>query len=189
MDSILDSTPESSAEVIYRGRIVDLCRERVRLPNGEAMELEIVRHPGGAAVVAIDDRDRVCLLRQYRHVVGGWVWELPAGKLDPGEGPATTAERELEEEAGIAAADWQSLGRLISSPGIFTEVIHLYLARDLRALPHRHEAHEVIAIHWFPWGEALDMALSGEIVDGKTLVGLFRADACLRRPLPGPLAG
>jgi len=123
-------TMADSESVRFRGRIVEVAVEQVTLPNGRPMTLEVVRHPGGAAVVALDASNRVCLLRQYRHVVGGWVWELPAGKLDPGEPPATTARRELAEEAGVEAARWNDLGRLVSSPGIFTETIHLYLARE-----------------------------------------------------------
>lgn len=164
---------------IFKGRIIRLTLETVKLPNGAEAELEIVHHPGGAAVVALDGERRVCLLRQYRHAIGGWLWELPAGKLDPGEEPRTTAERELEEEAGVRAAAWQPLGRTISSPGIFTEVIHLYLAQDLKTVPAAAEEHEVFEVHWLPWAEALRMATEGEIEDAKTLAGLLRAQAVI----------
>lgn len=165
---------------IYRGKIIDLYLEYVTLPNGAAAELEIVRHPGGAAVVALDSENRVCLLRQYRHAAGGWLWELPAGKLDPGEPPLATAQRELQEEAGLHAARWDSLGKIISSPGVFTEVVHLFLARDLSSTPASAEAHEVFEVHWVTFAEALAQARAGEIADAKTLAGLFRADG-LRR--------
>ncbi len=168
-----------SRKVIYRGKIVELALERVRLPNDREVELEIVHHPGGAAVVALDDGGRVCLLRQYRHAAGGWIWELPAGKLDPGEPPLATAQRELQEEAGIGARDWQSLGRIVSSPGVFTEVIHLFLARGLTPLPGEAEAHELFEVHWRPYAEALAMARAGEIIDAKTLAGLLRAQPLL----------
>ena len=88
---------------LYQGKVIELYLEQVILPNGVPAELEIVRHPGGAAVVAIDIENRICLLRQYRYAAGGWIWELPAGKLDPGEAPLVTAQRELEEEAGLCA--------------------------------------------------------------------------------------
>lgn len=165
-----------SKTVIYRGKIIDFFLERVTLPNGAMAELEIVRHPGGAAVVALDSENRVCLLRQYRHAAGGWLWELPAGKLDPGEPPLVTAQRELQEEAGLRAARWEPLGKIISSPGVFTEVVHLFLARDLRGTPANAEAHEVFEVHWVPFAEALMQARAGEITDAKTLAGLFRAD-------------
>jgi ADP-ribose pyrophosphatase len=164
---------------IFRGRIVDVGVEDVTLPNGQRVALEIIRHPGGAAAVALDEDGRVCLLRQYRHAAGGWLWELPAGKIDPGETPFTTARRELAEEAGLAADHWQELGHLHSSPGVFTEVIHLYLARELRQLSQTHDADEVIEIHWLPFAEAINRCRSGEITDAKTLVGLYRAAAHL----------
>jgi len=164
-----------SVKEIYRGRVIDLNLERVRLPDGGEIELEIVRHPGGAAVVALDRQGRVCLLRQYRHAGGGWLWELPAGKIDHREPPERTAGRELLEEAGVTAGRWESLGMLHSSPGVFDEVIHLYLARDLEHTSQQLEPNEVLEVHWVSLSEALEWAVSGRISDAKTLVGLFRA--------------
>lgn len=164
-----------SSEIVFKGRIIQLSLDRITLPNGEAAEFEIIHHPGGAAVVALDAEHRVCLLRQYRHAIGDWLWELPAGKLDNREPPLDCARRELEEEAGRQAGDWRSLGRIISSPGVFTEVVHLFLARDLAPVPVRPEAHEVLEVHWIGWSEVLAMAQRGDIVDAKTLAGLWRA--------------
>jgi ADP-ribose pyrophosphatase len=158
---------------------VDLGIEQVALPNGHDIALEVVRHPGGAAVAAVDGENRVCVLRQYRHAAGGWIWEVPAGKLDPGEAPFATAERELAEEAGLAARSWSELGRLFTTPGFCDEVIHLYLARDLRSVPARRGAHELIEIHWLGFAEALDQAQWGEIQDAKTVAVLFRASRLL----------
>jgi len=159
---------------------VDLDLERVVLPNGHDVELEIVRHPGGAAVVAVDAGDRVCLLRQYRHAAGGWLWELPAGKLDTGEPPQRTATRELAEEAGVTATHWASLGRVISSPGVFTEVVHLFLAWELQPAPTALEHGECLEVHWVARQEAVQRALAGDIEDGKTVIALLRADARLQ---------
>ncbi len=164
---------------VYRGRVVHLCLEQVELPNGSRAELEIVHHPGGAAAVAIDAAGRVCMLRQFRHAAGGWIWELPAGKLEPQEPPPITVARELEEEAGRRAGRWDSLGKMLSSPGILDEIIHLYLARDLSEVPTNHEQHESIEVHWLPLARTLQMAQAGEILDAKTVVGLFRAQAVL----------
>jgi ADP-ribose pyrophosphatase len=168
---------------VYQGRVIDVAVETVGLPNGRQADLEIIRHPGGAAAVAIDDQERVCLLHQFRHAAGGWLWELPAGRIDPGETPHQTALRELAEEAGVAAADWSTLGFMHSSPGVFTEIIHLYLARGLEPLEQGHEADEVIEVHWLPFNQALDWCLDGTITDSKTLVGLYRTQALRRGTL------
>jgi ADP-ribose pyrophosphatase len=153
--------------------------ESVDLPDGRSLELEVVRHPGGAAIVAVDGEGRVCLLRQYRHAAGGWLWEVPAGKLEPEEPPQATAERELAEEAGVRARRWESLGAIVMTPGFCDEVIHLFLARELETGAAAPGEHELIEVHWVPFTTALDRARSGELRDAKTLVGLFRAAASL----------
>ncbi len=167
-------------KTLHHGRLVDLGIEPVTLPNGERLELEVVRHPGGAAVVALDANGHVCLLRQYRHAGGGWLWELPAGKLEAREAPAQTAARELAEEAGVTARDWTPLGDCLTTPGFCDEVIHLYLARDLASTATRHEAHEAIEVHWIDFGLALAWAADGTLRDAKTLIGLWRAREVLR---------
>lgn len=179
----MKNEPVLKREPIHQGRVIDLALETVELPGGGQVVLEIVRHPGGAAAVALDDQERVCLLRQFRHAAGGWLWELPAGKLDPGETPLATATRELAEEAGVTALDWTDLGSMHSSPGVFSEVIYLWLARDLSALPHAHEEHEVIEIHWLPLSQALDWCNDGTITDAKTLIGLYRTGALIQSAL------
>jgi 8-oxo-dGTP pyrophosphatase MutT (NUDIX family) len=168
---------------MFRGRIVSLDVADVELPNGRPATVEIVRHPGGAAAVALDADHRVCLLRQYRPVFDQWLWELPAGKLDPGEGPESTAQRELAEEAGLKAAHWESLGEAIPSPGVFGEVLHLYLARDLSPTAAAPEEHELFEVHWLAFDTALARAAAGEIVDAKTVIGLFRAHSRLARAI------
>jgi 8-oxo-dGTP pyrophosphatase MutT (NUDIX family) len=172
--------------VHFRGRIITLTTDEIVLPNGHRAELEVVHHPGGAAVVAIDAEERVCLLRQYRYVADGWLWELPAGKLEPNEPPLITAQRELIEEAGVSARRWHGLDSYLSSPGIFTEVLHLFLATEIEPATTAHEHAEVIEVHWVPLKEAYEWAVQGKIRDGKTALGLIRArhsDA-----LPGTMA-
>ena len=168
----------------YAGRVVRVTTDDVVLPNGHRALLEVVHHPGGAAVVALDAQERVCLLRQYRYVAGGWLWELPAGKLEPHEAPEATARRELIEEAGIIAVTWRSLGAVLSSPGVFSEVLHLYLAQTLSAAPLAHEHSEVIEVHWVPLRQACQWALDGTIRDAKTALGLLRAPHALHTPQP-----
>jgi 8-oxo-dGTP pyrophosphatase MutT (NUDIX family) len=159
----------------YRGRVISVTVDDVILPNGRQAALEVVHHPGGAAIVAINDLQQVCLLRQYRYVAGGWIWELPAGKLEPAEPPETTARRELVEEAGVVATDWEELGTMLSSPGVFTEVLHLFLAQGLSAARAQLEDNEVLEVHWVSFRHACDMALSGELRDAKSIAGVLRA--------------
>lgn len=161
---------------VFTGRVLRLNLETVTLPNGSVAELEIAHHPGGAAVVAVDAAGRVCLLRQFRHAAGGWLTELPAGKLDGGEPPLACAQRELAEEAGVVARQWDKLGEVYSSPGVLTEVIHLFLARDLAASDARPEEHEVFEAEWIPVPEAVALAASGRLRDAKSVVGLLWAN-------------
>ncbi len=164
----------------FAGRVVRVTTDEVVLPNGHRALLEVVHHPGGAAAVALDQTVQVCLLRQYRYVAGGWLWELPAGKLEPGEPPLATAQRELVEEAGVSARRWDSLGTCLSSPGVFTERLHLFLARALSPAQTAQERAEVIEIHWVPLVEACRWAIDGTIADCKTALGLLRARELLR---------
>jgi ADP-ribose pyrophosphatase len=174
--------PENADRVdtVFQGRVITVNVEYITLPDGRTGRYEIVHHPGGAAVVAIDAANRVCLLRQFRPAGGGWIWELPAGRLEPGEPPETTASRELIEEAGRKAGRMESLGSILSSPGVFAETIHLYLARELTETPLAHEQHELIEVHWVDLNEAVRRALAGDLRDGKTVVGLVRATAHLQ---------
>ncbi|HET9865305.1 MAG TPA: NUDIX hydrolase [Steroidobacteraceae bacterium] len=165
---------------IYEGRVIRVSVDTVELPNGMRVPLEIVRHPGGAAVVAIDAQQRVCLLRQYRHAAGGYIHELPAGKLEPDEPPEATARRELVEEGAVHAARWSPLGTHFSSPGVFTEVIHLFLATGLTPAASDPEPDEVFQVEWWPLEQAVARAYAGELVDAKTIIGVLRAAARLK---------
>jgi len=160
---------------IFTGRVITVNIEEVRLPNDHVAKLEVVHHPGGAAVLALDESHRMCLVRQYRHAANGYIWELPAGKIDNQEPPLQTAQRELEEEAGRRAREWRSLGDCLSSPGMLTEVVHLFLATGLTEVAHQLEAGEVLESHWLPFEQVMRMAQSGELRDSKTLAALLRA--------------
>ena len=162
---------------VYAGRVVDLGIERVTLPSGVEVDLEIIRHKGASAVVALDEADRVVLIRQFRHAAGGFIWELPAGVLDrPGEAPEACAARELREETGLHALN--RLGTILTTPGFTDERIHLFLARGLSQQEAAREHDEVIAeVARFPLRDALAMVQRGDIVDGKTICGLHLAAA------------
>ena len=162
-------------KMIYEGRVIKVSVDSVELPNGMRVPLEIVRHPGGAATVAVDAQRRICMLRQYRYAAGGYIHELPAGKLEPDEPPEVTARRELVEEASLSAAYWIPLGAYFSSPGVFTEVIHLYLATGLSPTPSAPEDDEVFEVEWWPLEVAVRRAYDGELTDAKTIIGILRA--------------
>lgn len=170
---------DQSIRNVHTGRVLTLNLERVTLPNGRVAELEIAHHPGGATIVAVDARQRVCLLRQFRHAAGGWITELPAGKLDDREPPIECAKRELAEEVGVAARRWDCLGQFFSSPGVLTEIIHVFLARDLEPCQSAPEEHEVLEASWVPFAEAFRRAGDGSLQDAKTIIGLAWAHARL----------
>jgi 8-oxo-dGTP pyrophosphatase MutT (NUDIX family) len=159
----------------FSGRVITVTVDDVTLPNGHRAALEIVHHPGGAAVVALDDQQRVCLLRQFRHAAQSWLWELPAGKLEPGEPPLHTAQRELVEEAGREAQSWDSLGTCTPSPGVLRETVHLFFAKGLKVATAAPESAEVFEVHWIALAEAHEWVMNGTINDAKTAVGICRA--------------
>ena len=160
---------------IHAGRVGDFGIETVTLPNGVTVDLEILRHPGAAAVVPVHEDGSVTLIRQYRHAAGGMIWEVPAGKLEPGEAPDACARRELEEEAGVRCGALRLLTTIHTTPAFTDEVIHLFLATNLRDVPARPETDEVIERHRFTAAEALAMVRRGEITDAKTMVSLLLA--------------
>jgi 8-oxo-dGTP pyrophosphatase MutT (NUDIX family) len=164
-----------SSHPLASGRVIQFSSERLRYANGREYDIDLVRHPGAAAVVAVDSSRRVCVVRQYRHGVQDFLWEIPAGKLDVGEPAEVCAVRELAEETGVAATRWTSLGLFIPAPGIFTELIHLYLAQDLKIGSSNPDADEELELKWLPLDEAIGLVQRGEWNDGKTALGLLRA--------------
>jgi len=154
---------------------IEVSRERVPLPNGRVAELDIVHHPGASAVVPFVSAEDVLLIRQFRHAAGGTILEVPAGKLDPGDTPETCAARELEEEAGQRVGHLEKLGWIFTTPGFTDEVIHLFAAFELEAVPTRHEDDEVIEVVRIPLAEALELVWRGELTDGKSAMALVHA--------------
>ena len=157
---------------IYKGRIVTLNLETVTLPNGATVELEIVRHPGASAIVPMKDDRTVVLIRQYRHAAGGFIYEIPAGKLHPGEDPRACAARELEEEIGYCVASLELLTSIFTAPGFADEVIHIYQGTGLTPGTRNLSPDEVLDVIELSLDQAIAMIHDGTIRDGKTIVGL-----------------
>jgi len=158
---------------VYDGKILNLRVDRAALPGGGEAIREVVEFHGGVAILALDDAERVMLIRQYRYAVGESLWELPAGMLEPGELPQVCAERELEEETGYRAARIEPLCHFYSTPGATNEVLYVYLATGLTPGRARPEADERIQVVPVAWNDALAMVERGEIRDGKTIIGLL----------------
>lgn len=162
---------------VYRGRVLNLRVDTVRLPDGQQTIREIVEHRGAVAVVALDENDNVLLIKQHRYAVGQDLIELPAGTLEPDESPLECAARELEEETGYRAGQLEPLVSIYPTPGYATEVIHLFIARHLQTGPSRPEMDEYIELVHMPLPEAVDKIVRGEfgICNGAAVVGLLTA--------------
>jgi ADP-ribose pyrophosphatase len=173
-------------EVVFDGRLLHVRRDRVHLPSGGEGLREYVVHPGAAAIVALGEDGRVVLEHQYRFAAGNHFYELPAGKLDRDEAPLAAARRELLEETGYRAERWDHLGRLHPCHAYSSEVIDVYLARELRRGRARLDADEFLDVLHLPAAEALAWARDGRITDAKTIAGLFWLDDFLRRESHGP---
>jgi len=174
-----------STERIHSGRVVNLDIDTVRFPDGSTGKLEMVRHPGASAVVPLLDEPkspdpRVILIRQFRHAADGFIWEIPAGRLDPGETPSTCAHRELEEEIGMTTDSLSRLTTIFTTPGFTDERIHIFLATGMRPGKQRREADEFMEVKTKKWSEVMTMIRSAEINDAKTLAALMYVE-CFRR--------
>jgi len=171
----------SKVEELYRGRVFSLVRETVDLPNGRRANLDIIQHPGAAAMLPVTDDGLFLLLKQYRHAVGEFIWEIPAGTLNPDESPTECAYREMEEETGYKAAKLEKLAVITPVPGYSTERIHIFLATGLSPSAQKLDNDEVLTVHSFSPGQVWSMLEKGEIIDSKTLCALLLA----RSILPG----
>jgi 8-oxo-dGTP pyrophosphatase MutT (NUDIX family) len=184
--------PVVSSTVDFRGPIATLRRDQVRMPDGGVRQRQVVQHPGAVAVAALDEAGQVLMIRQYRHPVGRLLWELPAGLRDvDGEPLHVTAERELLEETGYRAGDWRVLVDFYSSPGISTERIRVFLARDLRLVPAAERdfvptAEEAqLQLRWLALDRAVDLFTRGDLHNGVSAVGILSAYAARRSGFAG----
>lgn len=174
------SWPVRTSRVLVKGHIVTVRSDTVELPDGQLIDREVVEHPGAVAVLALDEQDRVLMIRQYRHPAAATLWEIPAGLRDvAGEPLLETAQRELLEEAGYRARTWHILADYLSSPGITTERLRIFLATDLTMVPAgqreyvRQDEEAYLTVAWVPLAEAVQGALSGDLHNGVAIVGIL----------------
>lgn len=164
---------------MFEGRIIKVELDEIALPNGRPAQREVVRHPGGVGILALDQDKQVTLVRQYRYPIAEHIIELPAGKLDPGEDPAAAARRELEEETGIRAGKLTYMGYLLASPGFCDERLHMFLAQDLEHLPSHPDEDEFLDVFTMPFDELLAQVMSGELHDAKSVAIVLKTKVLL----------
>ena len=163
----------------FQGRILSVHVDTVLLPNGNTSTREVVDHVDGVAVLPLDERNNVLTVTQYRYVFGRTLLEIPAGQLDPGEGPVTGALRELKEETGAVPDTFLPLGRIIPAPGCYGEVLHLFLAKGLHMEEQHLDPDEFLNVERIPFSEMVHRCLNGEIEDAKTVAAVLKAKAQL----------
>ena len=179
-------TGRVSSKKVYSGKVISVDLDSVEFPNGTVGDLEMVRHPGASAVVPfldpLDSPDpRILLIRQYRYAAEGYVFEIPAGRLDPGEVPRECASRELREETGYSATDLIPLTTFYTTPGFTDERIHLFAASGLTEGISQTESDEILDLAPVTLSAAMAMLAAGELVDGKSMIGIMFAEWFIRR--------
>ena len=170
----------NNRSTIHQGKVFELVRENITLENGTTTDVEFIEHPGAAAIIPFLDDSRIVLLKQYRHALKTYIWEIPAGTLDPREKIIDCAKRELIEETGYSASGWHKLGEITPVPGYSDERIHIYLATQLQPAEQHLDADEVIQVQEVEFKDAMDMIGNGEIQDAKSIAGLFLASQWLK---------
>ncbi len=168
----MNKAVNNGSTLVKKGRVFDFYTENIALPNGVTIDMEIIRHPGAAAIVPVMDNKLVLLLKQYRHAIGDYIWEIPAGTMEPGEDPLACAGRELIEETGYAGQYFEKLLEITPLPAYSDERIHIYLATGLTAAKQDLDADELISVHPIALSQSLKMIDEGKIQDAKTIVGL-----------------
>jgi ADP-ribose pyrophosphatase len=173
-----------SSKVVYQGKVFRVTSDRIQEPNGIKATRDVIRHSGSVVILPVDEsgkEPRVLLERQYRYAAESYLWELPAGRIDPGESALAGAKRELIEETGYRAKKWKRVLRFYASPGFLDETMEIFLARELTLGEAEPEADESIECHLVPLSEAVDMIFSGKIHDGKAIAGVLWLAEAIRR--------
>ena len=168
--------------IVHEAGVFRLVRENVTLENDFTVDVEFIEPPGATAIIPFLEDDRIIILNQYRHALRNYIWEIPAGTLDPQESVISCAKRELIEETGFSAAEWHKLGEITPVPGYSDERIHIFLARDLQPAEQQLDKDELIKVTKVKLQDALDMIARGEIQDSKTISGLYLASNWSKRP-------
>lgn len=163
-----------SSEKVFEGRIIKVKVDKVEMPDGSTSTRELVEHPGGVGIVAVTDNDEIILVKQYRKPLDKVIYEIPAGKLDPGEHHRTCGIRELEEETGLSANVFEYMGFIYPSPGFTDEVTHVYLAKELTQGETHPDDDEFLDVEKVPFESALKMVIDGEINDAKSVFGILK---------------
>jgi ADP-ribose pyrophosphatase len=172
---------ELKREYIYEGKILKLRHDKVELPDGKVADREIIEHSGGSGVLAVTENDEILLVKQYRRPYDEVTYEIPAGKLNPGENPEENARRELSEETGLTAKNIVHIGDLYTTPALIDEVIHMYIATDLTQGEQHLDYDEFVNTLKIPLSKAVDMVMAGEIKDSKTQTVILKADKYFER--------
>jgi 8-oxo-dGDP phosphatase len=191
MKDTVESWPVDSSRELYRDRLIAVRSDKVRMPGNNWAERTVVEHPGAVGVLALDDANRILLIRQYRHPVGRMLWEIPAGLRDvAGEATLITARRELLEETGYRAGEWSVLTDYFSSPGFSTERLRIFLARGVEEVPEeertfvRKDEEAGLTRAWVPLQEAVAAVLAGDLHNGVAVVGILAVYTALSLDLP-----
>jgi ADP-ribose pyrophosphatase len=174
----------NSHVTLHRGRIFNLVNENYTLMSAVTTEMDFIQHPGAVAIVPFINQNELLLIKQYRHAIREFIWEIPAGTLESQESALNCAKRELTEETGFSANTWHQIGRITPLPGCSNERIHIFLASDLMSAKQKLDEDEVLNVHQRGFNEALNMITRGEIHDGKTISGLFLAFDWLKKHRP-----
>lgn len=169
-----------SSKTVYRGRVFEVIQDQLGYPDGRSFQFDVIQHSGAVAILPLNEEGQIIFVRQYRHAVRQQLLELPAGTLEEGEDPLVCAQRELREEVGMASAEMVKLGKALLAPGYSSELMHLYLARDLSASPLPPDDDEILEPVFIQIDRAFEMLSNGEIEDAKTQLGLFLAQPYLQ---------
>ena len=171
----------NSTSILHQGRIFKLQRENITLGEGVVVDMDIIRHPGASAIVPMSHDDSLMLIKQYRHAIGDFIWEIPAGTCNPHETPLDCAKRELIEETGFSANIWEKLGEITPVPGYSDERIYIFVSSDLTPARQNLDKDEMLDVHEMRLDEAVKMIHGGLIQDSKTICGLYLATHWLKR--------